>query len=125
MDLVTATREGSEAAAHGVARERCAGERRVRHVIGVAKAHDHVRDAEILEHADAVGRVRVQRDHVDLERLAFASVVTSKLRQTPEVADEQIVVASRVHPASPVAARSAGSVPADEDGCGAGGTGRS
>jgi hypothetical protein len=95
------------------------GERRVRHVIGVAEANDDVRDAEILEHANAVGRVGVQGDHMDLERLPLPPTGTSKLRQTPEIPDQEIMVPSRVHPPVAQARRTTQrrlGVAADQDG---------
>ena len=48
-------------------------------VVRIAEADDHVGDAEVLEAADAVEGVGVERDDVDLERRALAAVLAPQL----------------------------------------------
>src|SRR6516225_751714 len=67
--------------------------------VGPAEPDDDVGDAELLEPADAVGRVGVGGDHVDLERLVLGAVLLAQDGETVEQAGEVGGVAAAVQPA--------------------------
>src|SRR5438270_2378 len=73
----------------------CIGPRRVR----PPEADDRVGHPHVLETMCAVDRERVERDHVDVERVPLAAVLGAELVQTREHPRQLLAVTSGMDPA--------------------------